>query len=246
MSCVAIIPTTGAPTLGRAARSVLAQRSPTACYVVCDGERYAERTRAQLAGLDVALCVLPLNTGAVVDNSGHRIYASFPHLVDQDHVLLLDEDNWLEPDHTERCLDLMESRQLQWCHSLRNIVDAQGRYLCRDDCESLGRWASYAGPALIDTSCWFARREHVIHICHVWHGAGHSDRRFTRAMMQAFPQFDCTGYYTANYTLSTRGRGASREFFEGGNALAYARHGPHPPWRAAACPAHPPGGATLA
>jgi Glycosyl transferase family 2 len=236
MSQVVIIPTTGAPTLQRAVLSVLAQQEPTQCYVVCDGEAHVHKVHPQLQGLPVALCVLPLNTGASNDRTGHRIYAAFAHLVDQDHVLFLDEDNWFEPDHVGRCLALMRQGALQWCYTLRNICTPEGDYICRDDCESLGGWPAHTGARLIDTNCWFMRRELLVRVCQVWHGPWHIDRVFTQAMMQSFPQFACTGHYTVNYCLSPRPRGGTREFFETGNALMHQQHGPHPPWRAADCP----------
>ena len=125
MSQVVIIATTGAPQLRRAVESVLAQTVPTACYVVCDGAQYRARVDDVLAGLDVPVCVLPRNVGA--DGFyGHRIYAAFAHLVDEDHVLFLDQDNFLAPDHVAECVDLIAARRLQWCYSLRNICSAEG------------------------------------------------------------------------------------------------------------------------
>jgi Glycosyl transferase family 2 len=120
MSNVVLIATTGAPSLRRAVESVLAQSMPTACYVVCDGEQFRAPVAEVLHGLDVPVCVLPRNVGA--DGFyGHRIYAAFAHLVDEDHVLFLDQDNFLAPDHVARCVDLIAARRLQWCYSLRNI-----------------------------------------------------------------------------------------------------------------------------
>jgi hypothetical protein len=236
MSCVVIIPTTGASTLLRAVHSVLQQSMVTACYVVCDGAQFEAGVRPQLQGLPVALCVLPLNTGASNDRTGHRIYAAFPQLVDEDFVLFLDEDNWLQPDHVQRCVERIEQRGLQWCYTLRNIFDTEGRFVCRDDCESLGAWPAYTGARLIDTNCYCIRRELLIRVAQIWHGPWHTDRVFTQAMMQSFPKFEGTGHYTVNYSLSPRPRGGTREFFETGNATMRALHGPHPPWRAATCP----------
>jgi len=81
MSAVVLIPTTGAPTLRRAVESVLAQTSPTACYVVCDGEQFRSAVAEALRGIDVPVCVLPRNVGAG-GFYGHRVYAAFAHLVE--------------------------------------------------------------------------------------------------------------------------------------------------------------------
>jgi len=120
MSSVVLIPTTGAPSLRRAVESVLAQTVPAACYVVCDGESFRPAVEAALQGLDVPVCVLPRNVGAG-GFYGHRVYAAFAHLVDEDHVLFLDQDNFLAPEHVSQCVDLIAARRLQWCYSLRNI-----------------------------------------------------------------------------------------------------------------------------
>ena len=234
MSSVVIIPTTGAPELAPAIDSVLRQTVPTTCYVVCDGDMHAAKVRSIVAGLPITVCVLPQNVGANGFN-GHRIYAAFAHLVAEDHVLFLDEDNRFNPTHVQRCVALMETHGLQWCYSLRNICDPQGRYLCRDDCESLGVWPTYSGAHLIDTNCYCIRREVLIRTSQVWHGGWSQDRIFTLAMMQRFPNHGCTGHYTVDYCLSERPRRVTREFFEQGNAAMHALHGPHPPWRDPTC-----------
>jgi len=235
LSSVVIIPTTGNPLLTRAVRSVLAQTSPTTCYVVCDGPGFESAVRQQLRGLPAHLCVLPQNTGARNDRSGHRIYAAFSHLVEEDQVMFLDEDNTLRADHVQRCTALMAERELDWCYTLRNICEPDGRHICRDDCESLGRWPTYLGSNLVDTGCFFVKRQNLVQVCQVWHGDYFADRRFLNALVQHFPRFDCVGHYTLNYTLSNRERGAGRAFFEEGNAQMRARHGEHLPWRAADC-----------
>ena len=40
---------------------------------------------------------------------------------------------------------------------MRNIVDGEHRFLCRDDCESLGKWPSVLHPEdlFIDVNCYF-------------------------------------------------------------------------------------------
>jgi hypothetical protein len=110
---VVLIPATGAATLRQAVQSVNTQGAPTRAYVVCDGQAHQQAVQAQLQGLQATLCVLPLNVGAG-GFYGHRVYAAFAHLVLEDHVLFLDQDNWFEPDHVERCLARMTQRGLHW------------------------------------------------------------------------------------------------------------------------------------
>ena len=229
MSAVAIIATTGAPSLRRAVESVLAQTVRTSACVVCDGPQFEPATRAALAGLDAALCVLPRNVGA--DGFyGHRIYAAFAHLVDEQHVLFLDQDNFFAPDHVAQCTDLIAARRLHWCYALRNVCGADGAFLLRDDCESLGKWPAFTKAHLIDTSAYCIRREVLLQSAHVWHGKWGQDRVFAQVMMQNFKAFDCTGRYSVQYCLGGNEGSVTREFFEQGNAQMLQRYKRGFPW----------------
>lgn len=234
MSSVVLIATTGAPSLRRAVESVAAQTSPTAAYVVCDGEAHRAGVDEALAGLErtparLAVCVLPRNAGAG-GYYGHRIYAAFPHLVDEDHVLFLDQDNWLAPEHVAQCVDLLAARRLQWCYSLRTICDPAGEPVCRDDCESLGKWPAFTGDHLIDTSAYCIRRDVLLQAAHAWHGPWGQDRVFAQVMMRNFPAFDCTGCHTLNYRLGGNAGSVTREFFVQGNAVMLQRYKRGFPW----------------
>ena len=229
MSSVAIIPTTGAPTLRRAVESVLAQTVKTNAFVVCDGPQHEPAARAALQGLDAALCVLPRNVGA--DGFyGHRIYAAFAHLVDEQHVLFLDQDNFFAPEHVAECTDLIAARRLQWCHALRNVCDADGAFLMRDDCESLGKWPAFTKAHLIDTNSYCIRREVLLQSAHAWHGKWGQDRVFAQVMMHNFGAFDCTGRYTVQYCLGGNANSVTKEFFEQGNAQMLQRYKRGFPW----------------
>jgi len=229
MSAVVLIPTTGAPSLRRAVQSVLAQTLPATPYVVCDGPQFRAAVDAALAGLDVPVCVLPRNVGAG-GFYGHRVYASFAHLVDEEHVLFLDQDNFLEPEHVAQCVDLVAARRLQWCYSLRNICTPAGEFVCRDDCESLGKWPAFTNSHLIDTNSYCIRREVLLQAAHAWHGKWGQDRVFAQVMMQNFKAFDCTGRYTVQYCLGGNEGSVTREFFEQGNAQMLRRYKRGFPW----------------
>ena len=229
MTQVVLIATTGAPQLRRAVESVLAQTIPTTCYVVCDGPQFRAGVDVALHGLDVAVCVLPRNVGAE-GFYGHRIYAAFAHLVDEDHVLFLDQDNFLAPDHVAQCVDLIAARRLQWCYSLRNICTPEGGFVCRDDCESLGKWPAFTKAHLIDTNSYCIRRDVLLQSAHVWHGKWGQDRVFAQVMMQNFAAFDCTGRYSVQYCLGGNEGSVTKEFFEQGNAQMLQRYKRGFPW----------------
>lgn len=229
MSNVVIIPTTGAHCLKQAVESVLAQTAKTSCYVVCDGETHQQKVAELLNGFEATICYLPRNVGAN-GYYGHRIYAAFPHLVDEDFIFFLDQDNWFSPTHVQECVNLAEMKSLAWVYSLRNIVDREGIFVCRDNCESLGKWVGHTNETLIDTNTFCVRRETLVQICQAWHGKWGQDRLFTKAIMHYFPGFECTGRYTINYRLGGNPGSVTSAFFENGNIMMKAKYGDTFPW----------------
>jgi len=229
MSNVVIIASTGAPSLLDAVQSVLNQTVGATCYVICDGEQYRHQVSTILNGSKVTVCYLPRNVGAN-GYYGHRIYAAFSHLVDEDFVFFLDQDNSYLPTHVETCVSLAESSSLAWVYSLRNIVNVDGSFICRDNCESLGKWASYTGSHLIDTSAFCVRRQILMKTAQWWHGKWGQDRIFTNLMLHHFPNFDCTGKYTLNYRLGGNPNSVKADFFRAGNRIMQAQYGSSAPW----------------
>ena len=234
MTATVIIATTGVPELKSAIKSVLEQTYPTKCYVVSDGIKNHSRTRMIVEDFsdrkNIETCYLPINVGA--DGFyGHRVYAAFTHLIDTEYVLYLDHDNMLDSDHVQTCIDLIEKDKLDWCYSLRKIIDKEGNYLCNDDCESLGKWPTYHGVHLTDTNTFCIKTEVAIKLCQVWHMKWGADRVFPSAMSQHFPNFDCTGKYTSNYRVDGNPGSVNKEFFENGNKIMTERYNGVFPWR---------------
>jgi len=234
MTATVIIATTGVPELKSAIKSVLEQTYPTKCYVVSDGIQNHSRTRIIANDFsdrkNIETCYLPLNVGA--DGFyGHRVYAAFTHLIDTEYVLYLDHDNMLDKDHVQTCIDLIEKDKLDWCYSLRKIIDKEGNYLCNDDCESLGKWPTYHGVHLTDTNTFCIKTEVAIKLCQVWHMKWGADRVFPSAMSQHFPNFDCTGKYTSSYRVDGNPGSVNKEFFENGNKIMTERYNGVFPWR---------------
>lgn len=199
----------------------------------CQGRRPAADTQlhVDVAQMPFDRGYLPVNVGA---NGfyGHRVYAAFPHLVNEDFVLFLDQDNWFEPGHVASCIGILRSRALHWCYSLRNICAPDGTLLCPDDWESLGKWPAFTNDHLIDTSTYCFRREVLIQTCSAWHGGWGQDRVFAKLMMQNVPSFDCTGEYTVNYRLGGNQGSVTEEFFVRGNRQMRARYDKRLPWQA--------------
>ncbi len=223
-SAVVVIPTTGLELMKQAVESVLGQtHADTTCMVVIDGRQFEDRARQLLAGIaDSRLQVLTLasNSGGG-GYCGHRIYAAFSHLVEEEYVLYLDEDNWLDPAHVQSLVESIERGKLQWAYCLRKIFDRSGRHLFNDDCQSLGRWPSWTGPDqwLVDTSCYCIRRDVAVQIAAAWHNKFGADRVVLRTLQQRFPAYDTTGLYTLNYRLGSRQASVPQEFLEHGNRV---------------------------
>jgi glycosyltransferase involved in cell wall biosynthesis len=206
--------------------------------VVVDGLEHLEYVNSLLNKRNCVITNTPNNTGG---NGfyGHRIYAAYPHLIDSDYILFLDSDNWYDPDHVESLVDLMESKDLLWAHSLRKVY-LNDKYLADDCCESTGRYPIHftlddpQPQHLVDTSSFAFKREFLIQVCQNWHSGWGGDRRFYDIITHKFgvQSFDTTGKHTLNYRLPDMNRayGGDLDFFARGNELVKQRNGGKYPW----------------
>jgi hypothetical protein len=170
----------------------------------CEHYIVNDNPKNRISWLGVKVIELPENTGRAdgVIWNGHRIYAGLPFMVNADYVFFLDEDNWFEPNHVNDMVYFCEKNNLDWCYSLRNIYNEAGEYECRDDCESLGKWAAFYDPEfyLVDTNCYCIKRDVLTMVSPAFNVPAIGDRPFGKALMNFYPNFDCTGEYTVNYT----------------------------------------------
>lgn len=150
----------GNPLLKRCVESVRDQTYTNIQHlVVSDGPATWGHARAVLDAVGnhhVSLIPLPYSIGKDRWN-GHRIYGACTYIADGDYLVFLDDDNFIEPEHVQQCLKICTEGNV-WSYALRNIVDSEHRFLCRDDCESLGKWPSVLHPRTflstsIATSC---------------------------------------------------------------------------------------------
>lgn len=233
-SVVVITPTTGNKRCLNAIRSVWRQDYPVHHVVVVDGrshsydyfdnvERHAETAFVGRADSDYHRTVIeiPWNTGNVNGDKfwGHRIFAGLSHLVNEDIVLFLDDDNSFEENHVSSQVENIETNNLDFGYSLRNICDVDGKFLLQDNCESLGGWPVWNGNHFhMDTSAYAFRRDFLINVAHFWHGGYAQDRKFFNNVrcLSGIPH-KTTGKYTLNYCLGSTETSASLEFFKQGN-----------------------------
>jgi len=147
--------------------------------------------------------------------------AGFGHLINHDYVLFLDQDNWFEPDHVESLINTIETKELDWAYSLRQIFDKDKNYITVDNCESLGRWSAWVNKDayLIDTSSYCFKTSFYRQVCHIWdHGWG-GDRRFYTILKDHIKHdnYACSGKYTLNYRLGGNDGSVQAGFFIDGN-----------------------------
>jgi len=200
-------------------------------YIFIDGCQYEPKAREMLVGSSKTRMIeLEENVGK--GWYGHRVYAACSFLVNADVICYLDEDNFLKPNHIETVVKKLQEGN-DWVYSLRNIHDKEGKFLCEDNCESLGKWPVYFNPEVhhIDTSCFAIRRDIAVHIGHSWYGKWGADRQFFGALKKYFPKYDCTNQYTTNYRLDGNDNSVNEEFFTEGNKINTEKYQGVFPWK---------------
>jgi Glycosyl transferase family 2/Tetratricopeptide repeat len=238
-SVTVITPSIGSRHLRRAIASVQAQSYPYLDHlVVADGPEYREQVRACLPAEprhQLHFLALPYNVGA--DGFlGHRVYGSAAFLANSRYVAFLDEDNWFEPDHVASLMAKITAEGLVWAYALRKIVDADGRYICNDDCESLGQWPMWnkAGH-LVDTSCYMLRRDAALVTNTIWYrrfrDEENPDFALCRKLLKDYPRCGTNGRYSVNYRAGSSQESVQAAFFIQGNEVMRQRYGEHLPWR---------------
>jgi glycosyltransferase involved in cell wall biosynthesis len=179
---------------------------------------------------------LPWNTGRDQGSFyGHRVFAGFAHLVPHDYILLLDEDNWIEPNHVSSLVNACENNGWDWCHSLRKIYDETGTYICEDNCESLGKWPIFMdmNAHLVDTSSYCFKKDFLIKVASNWHSGWGGDRRFLHIVTKVMghTNWGCSGEYTLCYRLDGNPNSVNKDFFINGNKVMEQKYEGKFPWK---------------
>lgn len=238
MNVAVITPTIGTKFLKQNLESVSKQTYKKVKHVVvADGPQCESKVSDIVKEFDdKVLFHLPENTGANGYN-GHRIYASIPYLIDADYFIFLDEDNWLEENHVQSLVETIDKND--WAFSLRKIVDKDSKYICNDDCESLGLWPTCLSEHeyFVDVGCYFLPKHIAIQTAPIWYRrARHPEEQpeVDRLLMQVLRQnkLKCktTGEYTLNYRVGNRVDSVQAEFFLKGNEYMRKKHGDSFPW----------------
>jgi GT2 family glycosyltransferase len=239
-----ITPTIGSPKLLDAIASVATQTYKCKHLIVIDGPDFVDEVMSiiNIANMmdpkpNIQVIISPENTGKTGGNFyGHRIYAAYPHLINSDYILFLDEDNWYDPNHVQSLIETIESKNLDFSFSLRKIFNPERTYLLDDNCESLGKWPIFMsrhsphGPQyLIDTSSFCFKKEFIQQSCHLWHHGWGGDRRYFYAVKE-HAKYDTNGKHTLCYRLDGNPKSVTEEFFKTGNKTQEAYYGGKFPW----------------
>ena len=234
---IVITPTTGAPELAEAIRSVNNQSISVDHLIVCDGAEFKEQTKKVLNDFqdqtNIYECYLPFNTGGG-GYYGHRIMAAFSHLVNYDYILFLDQDNWFDTNHVELLVSECEKYNFEWAYSLRKIVDKDGNFICEDNCESLGRWPVWVdkNSYLIDSSSYCFSQSFIRMVGHIWDFGWGGDRRFYTIVKDEInhKNYGCTSQHTLNYRLGGNEGSVQADFFIVGNEKTLEYFNNKLPW----------------
>ena len=233
MKVAVVTPTIGAKTLRRCVESVEAQTyGDVTHYIVLDGEEeHGDKIWNQLQGASKVKTIrLQENIGK--GWYGHRVYAACGYLVNADVVCYLDEDNWFEPDHVEKLMDIIQKGS-DWAYSLRKIFNKEGDFICEDNCESLGQWPIYFNPDAhhIDTSSFMVKTDIARKLGQAWYGQWGADRKFFNALKQYYPNFSSSRNYSLCYRLDGNSNSVTEEFFAKGNAENAKQYPDGFPWK---------------
>lgn len=225
---VVLTPTVGSGYLSKAIESVRCQDFKDMLHIIIvDGHQFENRVREIVLSMNdekCKICTLPFNTGENGMN-GHRIYASFPLLINSDYLFFLDEDNWWDVDHASSLIETLENTNADWAHSMRKIYTYDERYVADDNCESIGLHTPFSGlkrgwPSYVDTNCYVFKRNTIVQTAHFWYHPLRADRYFFHELRRIFPNYVSSQKYTVNYRLKKDGAVSPQYILEGNEYMA--------------------------
>jgi glycosyltransferase involved in cell wall biosynthesis len=232
-----ITPTTGSKTLRQAIDSVKNQTYKNIQHLVVVDGKHPSATPILQDYPDIDKIQLPYATG--VDRyNGHRIYGASIYLAKGDYLCFLDEDNWFDPNHVESLVSVIRN-QYAWAFSLRKIVDADGNFICNDDCESLGKWPSVLNEQdyFVDVGCFFLSKSLALQTSPIWYRKAREpnvpevDRYLTAVLRSNNFTYNTNREYTLNYRAGNTALSVQAEFFLKGNEMMLQKYNGNLPWK---------------
>lgn len=238
-----ITPTTGTQYLKQNIESVQKQTySNIQHLVVVDGKEHLDKVATivkDIKNLKDNLDIIPLPYPTGRDRfNGHRIYGASIYLCKGEYICFLDEDNWIDPNHVEELVKVVQKNH--WAYSMRKIVDSDGSFVCNDDCESLGKYPSVLNENdyFVDVNCFFLPKYIALQTSPVWYRKAREPNvpevdRYLTAVLRSNSNlsFDSSKQYSVNYRAGNTEISVKKEFFQQGNSIMLQKHNNKLPWR---------------
>lgn len=179
---------------------------------------------------------LPYSVGSNMYN-GHRMYGASFYFCKGDYVCFLDDDNWFDVDHVKSMISGITEKN-PWAFSLRKIVDSNGKYICNDDCESLGNYPSILDKSdyFVDQNCYMIPKLLGLQLSPLFY------RRFREPNQQELDRVIvstlrnnnifpfCNNKYSVNYRAGNTQNSVQTEFFINGNMNMLKHFNGKLPW----------------
>lgn len=233
-SVAVVTSTIGRPELERCIQSIKNQTYPCQHYIFVDGKQFEKQAKKYLKKYsDIIVTYLPMNTGAN-GWTNSSVNAIAPFLVKEDIIFHLDDDNWYEADHIERCMDTFEKTGADYVYALRKLYTPEGEFICEDFVESIGFYQNkinyplefninFNGKAfnlyhqtnrtLIDTNCYAFKRELAILISSSWYSGWANDFTVFKKLIELNAKYACSNAFTVNYTMDLLKTNSSIDWF---------------------------------
>jgi hypothetical protein len=154
-----------------------------------------------------------------------------------DYVCFLDDDNWFDDDHIESIVKNLDYET--WGYSRRKIMDSDGKFICNDDCESLGEYPSIINENdyFVDQNCYMFPKMLGLRISPFFYRKFREpneielDRLLVLIMRQNKVKVYCNNKYSVNYRAGNTTNSVQADFFIQGNAAMLRRYNNKLPWR---------------
>jgi hypothetical protein len=107
-------------------------------------------------------------------------------------------------------VQLIKNNNLEWAYSLRKVVNADGNFICEDNCDSLGVYPNYKHIPFVDMNCYCFKTEFILQIVDtLQEPTYYCDRKiFKKAVANCsdYDKFGGTGRHTVNYRVTKEGQ----------------------------------------
>lgn len=221
LSVAVVTVTSGRDELIDCINSIDAQTYPCKHYILTDGimsyDDFYELVRKYKSD-NRYLCYWATKIGGK-GLEGRRLFASAPHLINEDVIFYLCDDDWYKPNHVESLMNIINSGS-DWAYSFRSIYDSNGNYLFDDNCESLGEYHKCwnTNHSFAETSSLAIKTECAIELSMLFNLKGYGvDRIYYNAAKRMFPNFKGSELHTVCFRLGGNEDSVCKEFFEEGN-----------------------------